>query len=71
MYDIDRIDTQEHSVTASETRRKQLHDSTTIFCRLSSAGTILGTCFGAVLRATLGDPVGLPKGKGSKAAQHL
>ena len=29
------------------------------FRRLSSAGTALGTCFCAVLRATLGVPVGL------------
>ena len=53
-----------NSGTASEIRRKQLYDSNTFFHELSSVGTALGTCFGAVLRATLGDLVG-PWGRGA------
>ena len=44
--------------TASAARGIELHDSNTVFRRRSSAGTALSTCFGAVLRATSGDPVG-------------
>ena len=47
------------AATASATRRKQLHDSNIFFRRLSSADTVLDTWFGAVLWATLRDPVGL------------
>ena len=45
-------------VTESATRRRQLYDSKVFFFSLSSAGTELGTCFGAGLRATSRDPVG-------------
>jgi len=46
------------AAAASAIRRIQLHDFNILFRGMSSAGTALGTCFGAVLRAALGDPVG-------------
>ena len=45
--------TQLYAATASAIRRRQLDDSNKFFLNLSSAGTVLGTCFGAVLQATL------------------
>ena len=41
------------AVTAAAIRRRQLDDFNILFLSLSSAGTVLGSCFGAVLQATL------------------